>query len=66
MPINQEHVRALATDMCKSLAGINPDFIKPYFIIKEMPYNLRNGRALKWPSANSTYYWINSVLFRVR
>ena len=47
MPINQEHLRALATDMCISLAGINPDFIKPYFIIKEMPYNLRNGCALK-------------------
>ena len=38
--------------------------MKPYFIIKEMPYNLRNGCALKWPSANSTYYGINSVLFR--
>ena len=28
-----------------------------------MPYNLRNGCALKLPSANSTYYGINSVLF---
>ena len=42
-----------------SLADINPDFI-----IKQMPYNLRNGCALKLPSANSTYYGINSVLFR--
>ena len=38
--------------------------MKPYFIIKEMPYNLRNGCVLKLPSANSTYYGINSVLFR--
>ena len=38
--------------------------MKPYFIIKEVPYNLRNGCALKLPSANSTYYGINSVLFR--
>ena len=38
--------------------------MKPYFKIKEMPYNLRNGYALKLPSTNSTYYGINSVLFR--
>ena len=30
-----------------------------------MPYNLRNGCALKLSSANFTYYGINSVLFRV-
>ena len=47
MPNNQKHFRALATEICKSLADINPDFMKPYFIIKEMPYNLRNGCALK-------------------
>ena len=29
-----------------------------------MPYNLRDGCVLKLPSANSTYYGINSVLFR--
>ena len=38
--------------------------MKPYFKIKEIPYNLRNGYALKLPSTNSTYYGINSVLFR--
>ena len=27
----------------KCLADINPDFMKPYFIIKETPYNLRDG-----------------------
>ena len=32
--------------------------MKPYFKIKEMPYNLRNGYALKL-STNSTYYGIN-------
>ena len=62
--IHQKHLRALATEIYKSLADINPDFMKPYFKIKEMPYNLRNGYALKLPSANSTYYGINSVLFR--
>ena len=62
--IHQKHLRALATEIYKSLADINPDFMKPYFKIKEMPYNLRNGYALKLPSANSTYYEINSVLLR--
>ena len=62
--IHQKNVRALATEIYKSLADINPDFMKPYFKIKEMPYNLRNGYALKLPSTNSTYYGINSVLFR--
>ena len=62
--IHQKHLRALATEIYQSLADMNPDFMKPYFIIKEMPYNLRNGCALKLPSTNSTYYGINSVLFR--
>ena len=62
--IHQKHLRALSTEIYKSLADINPDFMKPYFKIKEMPYNLRNGYALKLPSTNSTYYGINSVLFR--
>ena len=64
VPIHQKHSRALATEIYKSLADINLDFMKPYFKIKEMPYNLRNGYALKLPSTNSTYYGINSVLFR--
>ena len=64
MSIHQKHLRALATKIYKKLADINPDFMKPRFKIKEMPYNLRNGYALKLPSTNSTYYGINSVLFR--
>ena len=64
MSIHQKHLRALATKIYNKLADINPDFMKPRFKIKEMPYNLRNGNALKLPSTNSTYYGINSVLFR--
>ena len=60
VPIHQKHVRALATEIYKSSSDINPDFMKPYFIIKEMIFNLRNGCALKLPPANSTYYGINS------
>ena len=64
MSILQKHLRALATEIHKDLADINPVFVKPYFIIKGIPYNIRNGCALKLPSANCTYYGINSVLFR--
>ena len=62
--IHQKHLRALATEIYKSLADIKQDLMKPFFIIKEMPYNLRNGCTLKLLSANSTNYGTNSVLFR--
>ena len=62
--IHEKHLRALATEIYKYLADINPNFMKPYFKIKEMPYDLKNGNALKLLSANSKYYRINSVLFR--
>ena len=65
MSIHEKHLHVLATEIYKSLADIDPDFMKRYFIMKEMPFNLRNGRALKLPSVNSAYYEINSVLFRV-
>ena len=53
--IHQKHLRALATEIL-SLADINPDFIKPYLIVKEMPYNLQNGCTLKLPLANSILF----------
>ena len=34
VPIHQKHLSALATEIYKSLADINLDFMKPYFIIK--------------------------------
>ena len=52
MPIYQKHLRALAAEIYKGLADINPDFMKPYFKIREMPYNLRNRYALKLQSKN--------------
>ena len=62
--IHQKHLRALATEIEKSLADIHPDIMKPHFKIKKIPYDLRNGYALKLPSTNSMYYGINSVQFR--
>ena len=60
MSVHQKHLGALAAEIDKGLADTNADFMKQYFKIKEMPYNLRNGYALKLPSTNSTYHGINS------
>ena len=62
--IHQKQLRILATEVFKSLADLNPDFMKSYFTIKEIPYCLRNGNFLKIPSARSTRYGTNSILFR--
>ena len=54
----------MAIEVFKSLADLNPDFMKSYFTIKEKPYCLRNGNFLKIPSARSTRYGTNPILFR--
>ena len=48
----------------KSLADVNPDFMKSYFKIKEIPYCLRNGNFLKIPLTRSKRYRTNSIVFR--
>ena len=35
--IHQKHLSALAKEIYKGLSDINLDFLKPHFIIKEMP-----------------------------
>ena len=62
--IHQKQLRILATEVFKSLADINPDFMKSYFTRKEIPYCLRNGNFLKIPSTRSKRYGTNSVVFR--
>ena len=62
--IHQKQLRTLAAEIYKSLTDVNSDFMKSYFSIKEIPYSLRNGSALKIPSARSIYYGINSFHFR--
>ena len=36
--IHQKQLRILATAVFKSFADLNPDFMKSYFKIKEIPY----------------------------
>ena len=62
--IHQKQLRILATEFFKSLADLNPDFMKSYFTTKEIPYCLLNGNFLKIPSVRSTRYGTNSILFR--
>ena len=54
----------LAKIQLKSFADFNPDFMKPYFTITKMLYNLRHGFTLKLPPVIFRYSGINSVLFR--
>ena len=62
--IHQNKLRILATEIYKGLTDVNPDFMKDYFSIKEIPYSVRNGSVLKIPSTHSTYYGTNSIHFR--
>ena len=63
--IHQRHLRALRCEVFKSLSNLNPEFMWSYFFFKNITYNIRNGPLLRLPSAKSTSYGINSVLFRV-
>ena len=62
--IHPKQFCTLATEIYKSLTDVNPDFMKNYFAIKEIPYSLRNGSVLKIPSTCSTYYGTNLIHFR--
>ena len=54
--IYQKQLRQLATEIYKSLTDLSPEFIKPFFTVKELPYNLSNGHILNLPSARTIYY----------
>ena len=62
--IHQKKLRQLSTEIYKSLTDLSPEFTKPFLKVKELPYNLRNGHILILPSARTTYYRTNSILFR--
>ena len=62
--IHQKQLRQLTTEIYKSLTDLSPEFIKPFFTVKELPYNLRNGHILNIPSAQATYYGSDSMLSR--
>ena len=61
--IHRKQLRILATEVFKSLADLNPDFMKSCFTLKEIPNCLQNGNFSKIPSARATRYGTNSILF---
>ena len=44
--IHQKQLRQLTTEIYKSLTDLSLEFIKPFFTVKELPYNLRNGHQI--------------------
>ena len=62
--IHQRQLRAVICEVFKPLNNLNPEFMWSYFVFKNITYNIRNGPLLRLPSAKSTSYRINSVLFR--
>ena len=62
--IHQKQLRQLTTEIYLRLTDLSPEFIKPFFTVKELPHNLRNGHILNLRSARTTYYGTNSILFR--
>ena len=62
--ISYPWLRQLTTEIYKSLTDLILEFIKPFFTVKKLPYNLRNGHILNLLSARTTYCGTNSILFR--
>ena len=54
--VYQKQLSQLTAEIYKSLTDLSPEFIKPFFTVKEIPYNLCNERILNLPSARTTYY----------
>ena len=63
--LHQKQLRQLTPEIYKSLTDISTEFIKPFFAVKKLPYNLRNGHILNLPSARTTCFGTNSIVFRV-
>ena len=62
--IHLRNLRALMTEVFKSLKNINPEFMWNIFSTKTTGYKLRSGIVLKLPPANTTKYGVNSLCFR--
>ena len=62
--IHQSHLRALTCEVFKSLNNLNPEFMWSYFVFKSITYSIKKGPFLRLPAAKSTFYGINSVIFR--
>ena len=60
----QKHLlRILAIEIYKSLMKINPDFIRIFYTIKPVPYDLRTDEKLRLPKTDTTRHGLNSLIF---
>ena len=62
--IHRKQLRQLIIEIYKSLTDLSHEFIKTFFTVKEIPYNLCNGHILNLASVLTTYYGTNAILFR--
>ena len=62
--IYQKQLCQLTIKICKILTDLSLKIIKPFSTIKEIPYSLRNEHIINLPSARTSYYRTNSILFR--
>ena len=62
--IHQKHLQFLMIEVFKSLNHYSPELMWDLFCRKQQPYNLRNQLLTQLPTAKSTRYGINSIIFR--
>ena len=62
--IHVKHLRILMIEIYKSLNKINPEVMWDIFKVKHASYNFRSKMLTKLPSARSTTYGTNSLVFK--
>ena len=62
--IHQKHLQLLMLEVYKSLNHYSPELLWDLFCRKQQPYNLRNQILIQLPSAKSTKYGTNSIVFK--
>ena len=61
--INQRNLQFLMTEIFKMIHGLNPSFMKEFFIMEETCYNLRCQYRIKVPRVTSTKYGLEKLSF---
>ena len=64
IPIHQKHLHSLATEVCKSVNNLNPQFMWNYFNFGTLPHELRKENKVNLRETRSCCYGMNSLLFR--
>ena len=62
--IHQRNLQFLITEIFKTIHGLNPSFIKEFFITEETCYNLRCQYRMKVPRVTSTKSGLETLSFR--